>query len=188
MFVIRMGNDSHRFRKEKEKEKENKIFSKEIKEPKKIYSEFFDNNNNNNNNNIFYLSSHKFYKNDEIDENSTVICAINKELEGQQWKFITNYEGIYEIKFNLDDYKMKNWNVSITDDENIILSNDDTYKKTAFILIEKEDENNSNNFYIQDALTGKFLGIDREKKRDKISYFLNLTKEKEFVWKIKNVD
>ena len=180
MFVIRMGNDSHKFK------KENKIFSKEIQEPKKIYSEFFDNNKNN----IFYLSSHKFYKNDEINENSTVICVINREFEGQEWKFITNYDGIYEIKYNLDDYNMKNWNISITDDENIVLSNDDDInKKSAFVLIEKDDDdNNNNNFYIQDALTGKFLGIDKEKKRDKISYFLNLTKEKEFVWKIKNVD
>ena len=161
----------------------NNNFSNNIKKPKKIFSEFIIDEKNKIKN-IFYLSSHKFYKNDEINENSTLMCAINKELEGQQWKFISNYEGIYEIKYNLDDYKMKNWNIFITNDENIILSNDENSKKSAFVLIEKDNDN----FYIQDALSGKYLGIDINKKRDKMSYFLNLTDEKKFIWTLKNIE
>ena len=162
----------------------NNIFSKNIEKPKKIFSEIIIDKNNNVKN-TFYLSSHKFYKKDEIDENSTLMCAINKELEGQQWNFISNYEGIYEIKYNLDDYKMKNWNIFINNDENIILSNCNNSKKTAFILIEKDD---NNKFYIQDALSGKYLGIDTTKKRDKISFYLNLTNDKKFIWTLKNIE
>ena len=162
----------------------NNIFSKNIEKPKKIFSEIIIDKNNNVKN-TFYLSSHKFYKKDEIDENSTLMCAINKELEGQQWNFISNYEGIYEIKYNLDDYKMKNWNIFINNDENIMLSNCNNSKKTAFILIEKDD---NNKFYIQDALSGKYLGIDTTKKRDKISFYLNLTNDKKFIWTLKNIE
>ena len=161
----------------------NNIFSKNIEKPKKIFSEIIIDKNNNVKN-TFYLSSHKFYKKDEINENSTLMCVINKELEGQQWNFISNYEGIYEIKYNLDDYKMKNWNIFITNDENIILSNDENSKKSAFVLIEKDNDN----FYIQDALSGKYLGIDTNKKRDKISFYLNLTNEKKFIWTLKNIE
>jgi len=162
----------------------NNIFSKNIEKPKKIFSEIIIDKNNNVKN-TFYLSSHKFYKNDEINENSTLMCVINKELEGQQWIFISNYEGIYEIKYNLDDYNMKNWNIFINNDENIILSNCNNSKKTAFILIEKDD---NNKFYIQDALSGKYLGIDTTKKRDKISFYLNLTNDKKFIWTLKNIE
>ena len=163
----------------------NNIFSKNIEKPKKIFSELIIDKNNNVKN-TFYLSSHKFYKKDEINENSTLMCVINKELEGQQWKIDSKYEGIYEIKYNLDDYKMKNWNIFITNDENIILLKDENSKKTAFILIEKD--NNNNQFYIQDALSGKYLGIDTNKKRDKISFYLNLTNEKKFIWTLKNIE
>ena len=77
----------------------NNIFSKNIEKPKKIFSELIIDKNNNVKN-TFYLSSHKFYKKDEINENSTLMCVINKELEGQQWKIDSKYEGIYEIKYN----------------------------------------------------------------------------------------
>ena len=161
----------------------NNNFSNNIKKPKKIFSEFIIDEKNKIKN-IFYLSSHKFYKDDEINENSTLMCAINKELEGQQWKFISNYEGIYEIKYNLDDYKMKNWNIFITIDEIIILSNNENSEKSALVLIEKDN----NNFYIQDVLSSKYLGIDTKQKRNKIVFFFKSTNGKKFIWSLKNIE
>lgn len=129
---------------------------------------------NDNNNNKFYLTSHRFYLKEQLNENCTLISVVNKEYEGQKWIIKMKIPGLYTIKYFEKEYEMENWRINLYEDRNfklnvILKKNKDSLFK-LFIV-------GDNLFYIQDSLTDYFLFVDKNRIRDKNSFFVSITSD-----------
>ena len=117
------------------------------------------------NNKKYYLSSHRFYSIEKIDASKTRIMFHCQLIEGQKWKFIPKYKGLYYISYDLRDYGMKDWNLHFDiESRNVYLSKN---LKTLWKL-EKIDRDN---FYIKDALYGYYLNVSTNNERDYNSFY-----------------
>ena len=123
------------------------------------------------NDNNYFLSSHRFYEFENAFPNKTIIMFHNKLLEGQKWKIIQKYNGLYYISYQDNYDNMKNWNLYFDiDSDKIYLSQN---KKSLF-KFEKIDKNR---FYIKDALYGYYLNLCMDDKRDINSFYSITTNE-----------
>ncbi len=117
------------------------------------------------NNKKYYLSCHRFYQVEKHYPTKTIIMFHNQFLEGQKWKLIQKYKGLYYISYDLLDYGMKDWNLHFDiESRNVYLSKN---LKTLWKL-EKIDRDN---FYIKDALYGYYLNVSTNNERDYNSFY-----------------
>ena len=113
----------------------------------------------------YYLSCHRFYQVEKMYSTKTIIMFHNQLLEGQKWKLIQKYKGLYYISYDLNDYSMKNWNLYFDiESRNIYLSKN---LKTLWKLEKIEKDT----FYIKDALYNYYLNLSIDDKRDINSYY-----------------
>ena len=117
----------------------------------------------------YVFISHRYNKNDIINDKKTNL-AVYKDFTSSNTpvKWIFNYKinNIASIIFDIENnYKMFNWKI-YSDGNNIYLSKD---MESLFEIIIKD----SNQFYIKDRKTGKFLGNSKKERSDN-SYFLEL--------------
>lgn len=119
----------------------------------------------------YYLSSQRYYSNDQISDSKSAICAIKTEYEGQEWIIKKKYSGLYTIEYNEKEYEMQKWKINVQKgkkDLEVILSNDEN---SVFKFYKCENEK----VVIQDGLTDLFLMVDKQRLRDKRSYYISLT-------------
>lgn len=132
-----------------------------------------------------YLSAHCYYSKDCPSDSSTKLMVEQRNLEGQIFKISSNFENIFEIIYDSEDYNMKNWKISLKTnpiDQNALdpliieksLGN-------GFLIKKKPD---STNFYIQDALTSYYLNESENAKRDDYSNYIVAEKDPKTEWEI----
>ena len=128
------------------------------------------------NNDIYYLTCQRYYFKEQINDNYTLISAVKKNYEGQNWITKRNLLGLYSIKYYENEYEMKNWKINVQEEKNnklhLVLKNKNNSLFKFYIC-----ENNT--FLIQDSLTDYFLYIDKYRIRDKYSFYISLTSDKE---------
>ena len=150
-----------------ESELDGNYFQKKFKGIYKIYSFV--------NKEKFFLSSQRYYPNDQINDNISAICAIKKEYEGQQWVITKKFSGLYIIEYNENEYEMEKWKINVQQGKynlEVILSQQEN---SVFKFLKCENEN----VIIQDGLTDLFFMIDKKRFRDSKSYFISLTNDME---------
>lgn len=127
-------------------------------------------------NNKYYLSGHRYYPKDQIDQYKTLLMVEKSSLEGQVWEVNTKYEGLYAIKYGTEDYEMDNWTILIDPETKQVTAVKE--KGGAFLLWKNKDDS----FFLQDALTNFFLTLNTEKndiKRDSSSFYISLEEKEE---------
>ena len=128
------------------------------------------------NNDIYYLTCQRYYFKEQINDNYTLISAVKKNYEGQNWIIKRNLLGLYSIQYYENEYEMKNWKINVQEEKNnklyLVLKNQNNSLFKFYIC-----ENNL--FLIQDSLTDYFLYIDKYRIRDKYSFYISLTSDKE---------
>ena len=123
------------------------------------------------NNKKYYLSCHRFYQVEKHYPTKTIIMFHNQFLEGQKWKLIQKYKGLYYISYDLNDYAMKDWKLYFDiESRNIYLSKN----LKSLWKLEKIDQDK---FYIKNALYGYFINLSIDNKRDINSYYGSISKD-----------
>ena len=123
------------------------------------------------NNKKYYLSCHRFYQVEKHYPTKIIIMFHNQLLEGQKWKLIQKYKGLYYISYDLNDYAMKDWKLYFDiESRNIYLSKN----LKSLWKLEKIDQNK---FYIKDALYGYSINLSIDNKRDINSYYGSISKD-----------
>ncbi len=122
----------------------------------------------------FYLTSQRYYLNEQLNDNYSLISVVCKKYEGQKWIIKRKSLGLYSIKYYEKEYEMENWRFNIKEGSNnelnIIVNNS---KDSLFKLYIAGNDS----FYIQDSLTDNFLFVNKNRIRDKNSFFVSLTSE-----------
>ncbi len=128
------------------------------------------------NNDKYFLTCQRYYFKEQINDNYTLISAVKKNYEGQNWIIKRNLLGLYSIQYYENEYEMKNWKINVQEEKNnklhLVLNNKNNSLFKFYIC-----ENNL--FLIQDSLTDYFLYIDKYRIRDKYSFYISLTSDKE---------
>lgn len=128
------------------------------------------------NNEKYFLTCQRYYFKEQINDNYTLISAVKKNYEGQNWIIKRNLLGLYSIQYYENEYEMKNWKINVQEEKNnklhLVLNNKNNSLFKFYIC-----ENNT--FLIQDSLTDYFLYIDKYRIRDKYSFYISLTSDKE---------
>ena len=128
------------------------------------------------NNEKYFLTCQRYYFKEQINDNYTLISAVKKNYEGQNWIIKRNLLGLYSIQYYENEYEMKNWKINVQEEKNnklhLVLKNKN-YSLFKFYICE------NNTFLIQDSLTDYFLYIDKYRIRDKYSFYISLTSDKE---------
>lgn len=126
------------------------------------------------NGNTWTLSAHRVFSPEKVNYHTTKIMCHKEEKEGQKFKLIEKYTGLYEFEYAEREYNMRGWNFAFYDKNNPypVFSSEETNLLKFFKV--KEDT-----YYIQEAVSNKYLKMDTTNERDEYSYYVGLTDNKE---------
>ena len=173
---IKMKDIIMSYQEEKIKNLETKIKSleKEIHEEDEKYIKNFPSANsilcNKFKGNEYYLGSHQYHDNDNIDNQRNKVNGHFRWSNGQTWKFYEIYKGKYAISYVENVWNKQNWKL-YSDGNEIILSKD---KSSLFELLKVENKENEKFFYIRDYSSKRFLYLTFN-YRDSLSFFIGLS-------------
>ena len=126
----------------------------------------------------YHLSCHRVFNTEMLDQNNTKIMFHKELKEGQKWNIVQEYNGLYSITYETNDYLMEGWHLYYDLKYNIILSRN---KKSLW----KFEIIDNKKFYIKDALYGFYLCLSNSDQRDYYSFYG--TGKKEIVENNKNL-
>ena len=118
-----------------------------------------------------HLCSHKYHDSDRIDD-SRIKLSVNREgINGCIWKV---YQNGNSLGFKLFDslYGMNEWTIKIRNNVPICVNEGVSY------IFSLEEGGYYKSYRIKNKETGEYLYINTNKKRDHISYFIDLTSSK----------
>ena len=118
----------------------------------------------------YYLGSHQYHANDNIDSNRNKVNGHPRWSNGQTWKFYEIYKGKYVISYVESVWNMQNWKL-YSDGNELILSKD---KSSLFELLKVENKENEKCFYIRDYSSKRFLYLTFN-YGDSSSFFIGLS-------------
>ncbi len=118
------------------------------------------------------ISSHRVFSPEKVDSATTKIMCHKEEKEGQKFRLIEKFAGLYILEYVEREYYMRNWTFAI--------------KNNSFPCFSQNNKNllkfyrvNGNSYLIQEATTNKYFQMDTNNKRDDFSYYLNFVDNKE---------
>ena len=121
---------------------------------------------------LLQLCSHKPYNNDTIDDSKVKLNVFKYGYGGCIWILHQNGK-FFEFALSDSSYGMNNWKIQIKDNNAFCT---DITLGSIFIL----EEGSLNKYYkIKNTETNQYLFINKDKKRDDLSYFIDLTTNKD---------
>ena len=118
-----------------------------------------------------HLCSHKYYETDRIDDSRIKLSANRDDINGCIWKVYQHGNSLGFMLFD-SDYGMNGWTIKIKNNYPICVNEGVSY------IFSLEEGVYYKSYKIKNKETGEYLYINNNKKRDHISYFIDLTSSK----------